>query len=69
MQGITEFLPVSSDGHLVLVAPLLFGGSGDAPEMLDLTIALHMGTLGSILLFLPAAALPGCFSKTGGGAD
>ena len=51
VQGITEFLPISSDGHLVLVAPLLFGGSSDAPEMFDLTIALHMGTLGSILLF------------------
>jgi undecaprenyl-diphosphatase len=50
VQGITEFLPISSDGHLVLVAPLLFGNS-QVPEMLDLTIGLHMGTLGSILVF------------------
>jgi undecaprenyl-diphosphatase len=50
VQGITEFLPISSDGHLALVAPLLFG-RGEAPEMLDLTIGLHMGTLATILIF------------------
>jgi undecaprenyl-diphosphatase len=50
VQGITEFLPISSDGHLVLIAPLLFNGA-DAPQMLDLTIVLHLGTLGSILLY------------------
>jgi undecaprenyl-diphosphatase len=51
VQGITEFLPISSDGHLAIVAPLLFGGSEPAPEMMDLTITLHMGTLGSILVY------------------
>lgn len=51
VQGVTEFLPVSSDGHLVLVRPLLFP-SGDAPkEAMDLTIALHLGTLGSIVVY------------------
>ena len=51
VQGITEFLPISSDGHLVLIAPLLFGSGTEVPRMLDLTIGLHLGTLGSILLF------------------
>lgn len=50
VQGITEFLPISSDGHLAIVAPLLFGGS-DKQIDLDLTITLHMGTLGSILVY------------------
>jgi len=51
VQGITEFLPISSDGHLVLVESLLFGGRSGAVETLDLTIVLHLGTLGSILVY------------------
>jgi undecaprenyl-diphosphatase len=51
VQGVAEFLPISSDGHLVVVAPLLFGGQSTPPEMLDLTIVLHLGTLGSILVY------------------
>src|SRR5262245_42965604 len=51
LQGIAEFLPISSDGHLVVVAPLLFGGSTPPPDMTTLNIALHVGTLGSILVY------------------
>jgi undecaprenyl-diphosphatase len=51
VQGIAEFLPISSDGHLVVIAPLLFGKS-QAPEgLLSVSIALHVGTLGSILIY------------------
>lgn len=51
VQGVAEFLPISSDGHLVIAAPLLFGARSKPPDMMDLTIVLHLGTLGSILVF------------------
>ncbi|TWT64641.1 undecaprenyl-diphosphate phosphatase [Allorhodopirellula solitaria] len=46
VQGIAEFLPISSSGHLVILNDLL-GGLG---ESATLVIILHAGTLGSILV-------------------
>ena len=46
LQGVTEFLPVSSSGHLA-VAQEKLGMEG--PRLL-LTTALHLGTLGSIIV-------------------
>jgi len=46
VQGVSEFLPISSSGHLVVVSALL----GRAPSA-DLNIVLHAGTLLSILVF------------------
>ena len=46
VQGIAEFLPISSSGHLVLVGWLL----GETSESATLEIILHTGTLGSILV-------------------
>jgi len=51
VQGVTEFLPISSDGHLVLVRPLLFPSANAPKEAMDLTIVLHVGTLGSIVIY------------------
>jgi undecaprenyl-diphosphatase len=47
IQGITEFLPVSSHAHLIL-APMLFGWKDPG---LAFDIALHAGTLAAVLLF------------------
>lgn len=47
VQGITEFLPISSSGHLVIVEALL----GHQKELLDVNIVLHGGTLLSILVY------------------
>lgn len=46
LQGVSEFLPISSDGHLALFAFLV-----DVPEMsLALVVLLHAGTLLATLL-------------------
>ncbi len=50
VQGIAEFLPISSSGHLVIVNELLSGGINSAEDDLAMNIALHLGTLGSILV-------------------
>jgi undecaprenyl-diphosphatase len=46
VQGVAEFLPISSSGHLVLVGWLL----GHESESATVEIILHTGTLASILL-------------------
>lgn len=50
VQGIAEFLPISSSGHVVVTAELLSPGNRNKLDILDLNIALHLGTLGSILV-------------------
>lgn len=47
VQGITEFIPVSSSGHLVII-PRLFGIK--APDLI-FNIALHLGTLLAVIIF------------------
>lgn len=48
IQGLTEFLPISSSGHL-LAARLLFGISDTNGVALDTW--LHLGTLGAVLFY------------------
>ncbi|HEX7126315.1 MAG TPA: undecaprenyl-diphosphate phosphatase, partial [Thermodesulfobacteriota bacterium] len=45
VQGLGEFLPISSSGHLILL-PWLFGWPDPG---LQFDVALHLGTLVSLL--------------------
>lgn len=47
IQGITEFLPISSSGHLILLPQL----SGLADQGLLIDVAVHVGTLGAVCLY------------------
>jgi len=51
VQGLTEFLPVSSSGHLV-VANALLESLGRAPteDLVEVNIVLHLGTLLAVLV-------------------
>lgn len=47
VQGLTEFLPVSSSGHLILFARF----SGFADQGIGMDIALHIGSLLAVLIY------------------
>ena len=47
VQGVTEFLPISSSGHLILVP--IFTGADDQGPMID--IAVHIGSLLAIVCY------------------
>ena len=48
VQGLTEFLPVSSSGHLVIVE-MLMSIDPDDPSVLLFDLAVHIGTLAAVL--------------------
>ena len=47
IQGITEFLPISSSGHLILLPELT--SLADQGQALD--VSVHLGTLGAVILY------------------
>ena len=49
VQGVAEFLPISSSGHLAIARNLLnMEGAGDIPEFFD--VLLHLGTLIAVFI-------------------
>jgi len=48
VQGITEFLPISSSGHLQLVPAV----AGWPDQGLTIDVAVHVGSLGAVMLYL-----------------
>jgi undecaprenyl-diphosphatase len=51
VQGLTEFFPVSSSGHLVILEALFGTRQGNAQAGLMFEIAVHIGTLGAVIIF------------------
>ncbi len=53
VQGLTEFLPVSSSGHLIIV-PFVFGWDDPFITSLAFSVMLHIGTLLALLVYFRA---------------
>ncbi|MGA2505540.1 MAG: undecaprenyl-diphosphatase UppP [Anaerolineales bacterium] len=53
IQGLTEYIPISSSAHLIIV-PWLFGWHDLALTSLPFDVALHLGTLVAVVWFFAA---------------
>jgi undecaprenyl-diphosphatase len=68
VQGLTEFLPISSSGHLVLVPSVL----GWSDQGLVFDVAVHFGSLGAVCIYFRndiAALLRGSLSVATGDTE
>jgi len=62
VQGVTEFLPVSSDGHLVITQGAiawLTGEKKSGAENLFFDVMLHLGTLLAVVIYFRAVVKTG----------
>lgn len=59
IQGVTEFLPISSSGHLVLARSLVANGEPFAMDG-SVEVLLHLGTLVSLLVFFRRRLIDFC---------
>jgi undecaprenyl-diphosphatase len=50
VQGLTEFVPISSSGHLIIL-PFLAGWDDEFLTSLAFTVMLHVGTLVALLVY------------------
>lgn len=50
VQGLAEFIPISSSAHLIII-PWLFGWNNPALTSLTFDVALHLGTLLAVIVF------------------
>ncbi len=50
VQGLTEFLPISSSGHLIIL-PSLLGWRDPFIDSLAFSVVLHMGTLAALVSY------------------
>jgi len=66
IQGLTEFLPVSSSGHLTLLGAWLGVSGGEGDPYRFFVVATHFGTLLAILIYYrrDLGALIGAFFRT-----
>lgn len=68
LQGITEFLPISSSGHLVLLPSL----TGQPDQGLAIDVAVHVGSLFAVMLYFREdvrIAAAGCLRLMQGKVD
>ena len=68
IQGLTEFLPVSSSGHLILLPSL----TGAEDQGLAIDVAVHVGTLFAVVMYFWAdvrTTLIGCTRLVRGRVD
>jgi undecaprenyl-diphosphatase len=71
VQGLTEFLPISSDGHLAITQQVfawLTGHSRTGAENLFFDVMLHLGTLAAIVIYYRAVVRTGIRGLLGSSA-